>query len=71
MSLSKVILEYSATFNVLSVDLLPKTSVVTYDHADRCHTIAIDGKIYDSKAPNRKNGLEDFLTSTSQIFPIY
>ena len=52
MSLSKVILEYSATFNVLSVDLLPKTSVVTYDHADRCHTIAIDGKIYDSKASN-------------------
>ena len=34
-----------ATFNVLSVDSLPKTSVVTYDHAERCHTIAIDGKI--------------------------
>ena len=35
-----------ASFNVLSVDSLPKTSVVNYDHADKCHTIAIDGKIY-------------------------
>ena len=46
-----------ATFNVLSVDSLPKTSVVTYDHADRCHTIAIDGKIYDFKVPYGKKGL--------------
>ena len=40
-----------------TVDSLPKTLVVTYDHADRCHTIAIDGKTYDFKVPNGKKGL--------------
>ena len=49
--------EKKATFNALSVDSLPKTSVVTYDHADRCHTIAIDGKIYGLKVPYGKKGL--------------
>ena len=42
---------------MLSVDSLPKTSVVTYDHADMCHTIAIDCKIYDYKVPYGKKGL--------------
>ena len=46
-----------ATFDVLSVDSLPKTSVVTYDHADRCHTIAMDGKTDDFKIPYGKKGL--------------
>ena len=42
---------------MLSVDSRPKTSVVTYDHTDRCHTIAIDGKTYDFKVPYGKKGL--------------
>ena len=58
-SLSKVILEYSApspaTKEYLSkVDSLPNTSV---DHADRRHTIAIDGKTYNCKVPYAKKGL--------------
>ena len=46
-----------ASFNVLSVDSLPKTSVVNYDHANKCLTIAIDGKIYDFKIHYGKEGL--------------
>ena len=46
-----------ATFNVLSVDSLPESSIVTYNHADRCHTISINHKTYDFKVPHGKEGL--------------
>ena len=40
-----------ATFNVLSVDSLPTSSIVTYNHDDRCHTISIKDKKYHYKVP--------------------
>ena len=46
-----------ATFNVILVDSLPKSSVVTYDHAARCHTIIIRGEVFDCKVPYGKKGL--------------
>ena len=47
-----------ATFNVISVDSLPKSPVVTYDHAARCHTIIIYGEVFDFKVPYGKKGLQ-------------
>ena len=41
-----------ATFNVLSVDSLPESSIVTYNHVDGCHTISINNKTYDFKVPH-------------------
>ena len=46
-----------ATFNAISVDSLPKSSIVTYDHAARCHTIIIQGEVFDFKVPYGKKGL--------------
>lgn len=46
-----------ATFNVLSVDSLPKSSIVKYNHADRCHAISINDKTFDFKVPSGKKGL--------------
>ena len=46
-----------ATFNVISVDSLPKSSVVSYDHAARCHTIIIQLEVFDFKVPYGKKGL--------------
>ena len=46
-----------ATFNVLSVDSLPESSIVTYNHAERCHTISIQDKTYAFKVPHGKKGL--------------
>ena len=64
-----------ATFNVLSVDSLPTSSIVTYNHAERCHTISIKNKTYDFKVPYGKKGLpvrrfphvNQNLASTSHI----
>ena len=38
------------------VDSLPESSIVTYNHAERCHTISIKDKTYDFKVPNGKEG---------------
>ena len=38
-----------ATFNVISVDSLPKSSVVTYNHAARCQTIIIQGEVWQER----------------------
>ena len=46
-----------ATFNVISVDFLPKPSVVTYNHTARCHTIIIQREVFDFKVPYGKKGL--------------
>ena len=46
-----------ATFNVISVDSLPESSIVTYNHAERWHTISIKDKTYDFKVPHGKKGL--------------
>ena len=46
-----------ATFNVLTVDSLPESSIVTYNHAERCHTLSIKDKTYDFKVPHGKKGL--------------
>ena len=50
--LGTVAYDWRATFNVLSVDYLPESSIVTYNHADRYHTISINDKTYDFKVPH-------------------
>ena len=56
-----------ATFNVISVDSPPKSSVVTYNHAARYHTIIIQGEVFDFKVPYGKKGL--LVRRFSHAFP--
>ena len=46
-----------ASFNVLSVDSLPASASVTYDHSERCHTIVLNNNTYHFKVPGGKKGL--------------
>ena len=51
-----VVYNERATFNVISVDSLPKSSVVTCNHTAICHTIIIQG-VFEFKVPYGKKGL--------------
>ena len=42
---------------MLSVESLPTSSIVTYNHDERCHTISIKDKNYHFKVPPGKKGL--------------
>ena len=55
------------TFYVISVDSLSKSSVVTYDHAARCHTIIIRGEEFEFKVPYGKKGFP--VRRFSHAFP--